>query len=331
MSHTDNKPCIVCNGTKEDRTKPRIADGGHGFYPDCDSCLTPPPSVWIQTYEGKQLRIPEWNHDTISLNETATVLSRICRFGGRTRVFYSVAEHSLRVSQCVADLGGSLFEQFYALNHEGDEALLGFDPPSPMLKLLPDLRDLKRKAHESYMRRYGLPVEIPAIVKRADLILLATEKRDLMLPTPESTEWICAEEPLAKCIDQTLYDPRWRFINEWQWLAAELGVSEDAPLLHWPKQYTEISVPVSGKEPYRDGLPSEHLRAVWETWEERDTGLTDFRGTKYRRTFIDGKCDEWRPMAEISTWFDGSSGWAFRPVGATWTEVEALAAADAKP
>ena len=203
--------------------------------------------IWIQTYEGKQLRIPEWNHDAISLNETATVLSRICRFGGRTRVFYSVAEHSLRVVQCVADLGGSLFEQFYALNHEGDEALLGFDPPSPMLKLLPDLRDLKRKAHESYMRRYGLPVEMPAIVKRADLILLATEKRDLMLPTPEGTEWICAEEPLKEQIQQPLYDPHWRFIVEWQRLAAELGVCGEETNLYWPKQYVELLPPDTQK------------------------------------------------------------------------------------
>jgi hypothetical protein len=54
---------------------------------------------------------------------------------------------------------------------------------------------------------------MPAIVKRADLILLATEKRDLMLPTPEGTEWICAEEPLKEQIQQTLYDPHRRFIN----------------------------------------------------------------------------------------------------------------------
>jgi hypothetical protein len=74
------------------------------------------------------------------------------------------------------------------------------------------------------MRRYGLPVEMPAIVKRADLILLATEKRDLMLPAPEGTEWICAEEPLRERIQQTLYDPHWRFINEWQHLATKLGM-----------------------------------------------------------------------------------------------------------
>ena len=110
------------------------------------------------------------------------------------------------MAQCVADLGGTLHEQFYALNHEGDEALLA-DPPSPMLKLLPDLRELKRKAHESYMRRYGLPVEMPAIVKRADLISAATEKRDLMPPTPEGAEWTCAEDPLAERIEHTPYDP----------------------------------------------------------------------------------------------------------------------------
>lgn len=191
MSHTDNKPCIVCE------------------------------PIWLQTYEGKQLRVPEFNGDAISLNETATVLSRICRFGGRTRVFYSVAEHSVRVAECVAKLGGSLFEQFYALNHEGDESLLGFDPPAPLMKLLPDLRDLKHKAHEAYMKRYGLPVEMPAIVKRADLILLATEKRDLMEPSP--AEWVCGEEPDADLIrPHTWYIARDWFVEEWYRLSTAI-------------------------------------------------------------------------------------------------------------
>ena len=197
--HTDQKPCIVCE----------------------------PAPIWLQTFEGKQLRIPEFNSDAISLRETATVLSRICRFGGRTRVFYSVAEHSIRVAECVAMLGGTPLEQFYALNHEGDEALLGFDPPSPLLRILPDLRDLKRKAHEAYMKRYGLPVEIPAIVKRADLILLATEKRDLMKPSP--AEWTCGEEPLTDVIQP--YDywtnigalPKDAFIHRWRSLASAAG------------------------------------------------------------------------------------------------------------
>ncbi len=33
-----NTNCKACGGTKEDRTKPKINDGGHGFYPDCPRC-----------------------------------------------------------------------------------------------------------------------------------------------------------------------------------------------------------------------------------------------------------------------------------------------------
>ena len=32
------KLCRICKGSGEDRTRPRIADGGHGFFPDCRTC-----------------------------------------------------------------------------------------------------------------------------------------------------------------------------------------------------------------------------------------------------------------------------------------------------
>lgn len=204
--HTDNKLCIVCEQSPPPPPPP------------------PATSVWLQTHLGRQMRIPEWNHDAITLRETATVLSRICRWGGRTSVFYSVAEHSIRVAECVRDLGGTPLEQFIAINHEGDEALLGFDPPAPMLKLLPDLRELKRLAHESYMKRYGLPFELPAIVKRADAILLATERRDLMPPGPEGVEWKCAEEPLTERIKPWAWGCDFTaFSYFWQRLAKAAG------------------------------------------------------------------------------------------------------------
>lgn len=181
---------------------------------------TDPQTVWLQTYLGKQLRIPEWNHDAITLTETAYVLSGINRFGARTEPYYSVSEHSVRVADCVALLGGTPLDQFIAINHEGDEALLGFDPGSPLLKLLPDLKALKRLAHESYMRRYDLPIELPAIVKHADLVLLATEKRDLMKPAP--AQWITLPDPLASKIIPWP-NPYARFVKRWRELAANVG------------------------------------------------------------------------------------------------------------
>lgn len=191
-----------------------------GFKPSGPGKGEPGETVWLQTYLGGQLRIPEWNHDAICLEETATVLSRICRFGGRTAEPYSVAEHSVRVAYCVEALGGNALEQFAAINHEGDEALLGFDPPSPLLCLLPDLKSLKRLAHESYMRRYDLPIELSAVVKRADLILLATEKRDLMRPEPH--RWMELPDPLPGKISPWP-NPYARFVARWRELAKVVG------------------------------------------------------------------------------------------------------------
>ncbi|TXH46697.1 MAG: hypothetical protein E6Q97_28960 [Desulfurellales bacterium] len=173
---------------------------------------------WVQTYLGRQLRMPEFNGDAINLVETATVLSRICRFGGRTEVFYSVAEHSVRCALFVRDAGYSLFEQFYALNHEGDESLLGFDPPSPLLRLTPDLRQLKHAAHTAYMTRYGLPIEMPAIVKIADAVLLSTEKRDLMKTEP--MPWYSMPNPMpATIVPWSMQEAAERFLSLWHELS----------------------------------------------------------------------------------------------------------------
>lgn len=173
---------------------------------------------WVQTYLGRQLRMPEFNGDAINLVETATVLSRICRFGGRTEVFYSVAEHSVRCALFVRDAGYSLFEQFYALNHEGDESLLGFDPPSPLLRLTPDLRQLKHAAHTAYMTRYGLPIEMPAIVKIADAVLLSTEKRDLMKTEP--MPWYSMPNPMpATIVPWSMQKAAERFLCLWHELS----------------------------------------------------------------------------------------------------------------
>jgi hypothetical protein len=67
--------------------------------------------------------MPEFNDDAINVVETATVLSRLCRFGGRTDVFYSVAEHSVRCAWLVRDKGFGLFEQFYSITRGTSRSL----------------------------------------------------------------------------------------------------------------------------------------------------------------------------------------------------------------
>jgi len=185
----------------------------------------PSTGPWLQTFLGKQLRLPEMNAEVLCLDEIAAVLSRINRFGARTKLDYTVAEHCVKVADCVKALGGTLFDQWEAIHHEDDEALLGFDPPSPMLTLLPDLKVLKKRACINARRRFNLPGDtIPAIVKEADMILLATEKRDLMLPAP--VEWMPMPEPLSATITPCA-NPKGLFVQRWRDLAEAVGYIGD--------------------------------------------------------------------------------------------------------
>src|SRR6185503_5589264 len=61
----------------------------------------------------------------------ARPLANLSRFGGHTRAFYSVAQHSVIVSQLVEERGGDAEDAFAALMHDATEAYLG-DMPHPI-------------------------------------------------------------------------------------------------------------------------------------------------------------------------------------------------------
>ena len=189
---------------------------------------------WLQTWGGRELSLSDFGiglgtaNPAIEPRETARVLSGIERFGARCLKTYVVADHSLRVAWRVRELGGSVLDQFYGLNHEGDESLLGFDPPSPLLSICPDLRAVKRRAHLAYFARYGLPPELPAIVKEADLDLLVTERRDLMRRPPRAWHPSLEARALAVLPEMSQIHPiypsdaRELWLSEWVRLGTEL-------------------------------------------------------------------------------------------------------------
>jgi hypothetical protein len=136
----------------------------------------------IQTFTGRTFWPLDPKFEDIDIADIAHALSHLCRFGGHCRKFYSVADHSVRISLIVAPE----FRK-WALMHDASEAYL-IDLPRP-IKRSRGLGDLYRKAEDkvtaAIAQQFNLPPEMPATVKHADQIMLITEQRDLMGRTPD--------------------------------------------------------------------------------------------------------------------------------------------------
>ncbi len=153
---------------------------------------------WIQTFSGRKFHSLDPRMDEIFIEDIAHSLANLCRFNGHCLRYYSVAEHSVRVSRILPDR-----LRLWGLLHDAGEAYLT-DLPRPVKRRLAAFNEMEDRVLEVVARRFGLSWPMPAEVKEADTILLATEARDLMAPPPEP--WNLGVEPLPESIDPMLPD-----------------------------------------------------------------------------------------------------------------------------
>lgn len=116
---------------------------------------------------------------TFDIGEIADSLSKLCRFNGHTNEFYSVAQHSVLVSLIVP-----IEYSIPALLHDAHEAYIG-DMVRPIKGAMHEYRAMEDRVQRALRRDLGLPETLHPSIGHADLIAMATERRDLM---PHNTE-----------------------------------------------------------------------------------------------------------------------------------------------
>lgn len=179
------------------------------------------PGPFIQTLSGRRVNPLDPSPEDIDPGDIANALANLCRFGGHSRGFYSVAQHSVIVCDLLEAQGATADELMAALLHDAAEAYLG-DLPHPIKhrsELGASFRAAEKRLEAVIVERFGLP-EASARIKPLDRALLATERR---IFSTISWEWpeLDGVEPLDLAIEPWLPDrARAAFSRRYDGLAA---------------------------------------------------------------------------------------------------------------
>lgn len=122
----------------------------------------------------------------VTLHAIARGLANTCRFAGQCNRYYSVAEHSVWVSKIVPPEFA-----LWGLLHDAAEAFI-CDMPKPLKEQLPAYKAIEKYIEGPILEVFGLTGPMPAEIKTADMIMLATEQRQIML---NNDQWRWASEP----------------------------------------------------------------------------------------------------------------------------------------
>ena len=151
---------------------------------------------WMQTYSGGKFWAVDPRPEEVVIEDIAHALSNMCRYAGHCNKFYSVAEHSVLVSEWLLNNGHS-HHALWGLLHDASEAYL-VDIPRPIKPSLTNYYDLEAELMKVICEKYGLEAEMPDIVKYADNHILADERnQNMKMTTISNIEWGAGGDPLG--------------------------------------------------------------------------------------------------------------------------------------
>jgi len=150
-----------------------------------------PMKYWMQTFTRQVIDLENPTPDSVNIIDIAHALSMTCRFGGHSRSFYSVAEHSLLVEKLGRENqeGGSSTQDpklaMALLLHDSAEAYIGDIITTLKAMLFPTIHELENRWLAAIQGRFDLETtltNLDPIVKEADLLALSIEAKKLLEP-----------------------------------------------------------------------------------------------------------------------------------------------------
>lgn len=177
---------------------------------------------WILTSQGIEFNVERPRYGQVLVMDIAWALSQINRFTGHCLRPYSVAEHSLLVCDIAErEFGLDVFGQLAALMHDAHEAYCG-DLHTPGKHVVgAGWAEFERRLQYNVNGAFALHSAVAvhcAQIKQADLIALATERRDLLPPcaTPwqslngiEPVGWLRLDSPERHAMNWEDWRDRW--------------------------------------------------------------------------------------------------------------------------
>lgn len=135
--------------------------------------------AWIQTYTGKKFYPLDPRKEDIDIIDIAHALSLSCRFVGHCTEFYSVAQHSILVSNHM-----SSNRELAGLLHDASEVYISdLARPFKLLEINKEYKKIEAIIMEIIYDKFNVKMDedIEKEIKIIDERALYTEKRDLMV------------------------------------------------------------------------------------------------------------------------------------------------------
>jgi 5'-deoxynucleotidase YfbR-like HD superfamily hydrolase len=179
-------------------------------------------STTRRTVSGLAIDLLHPAPNAIHIIDIAHGLALQCRFAGQIREFYSVAQHSVLVSQLVPRE-----DALWGLLHDASEAYIS-DVPAPLKEtpFLTGYRMVEAGLMNAVLKQFGMVCQYcdePRSVRLADKVALATEFRDLCGWPTEAAESETGARPCAAHIEpvswqaaRRLFMDRFQEINSWR-------------------------------------------------------------------------------------------------------------------